>query len=396
MFTPSIATLHRSGSRLMFAVVVLLVVGFLGIVAGEALDSGNSPTFRAGAIKRMVFLGAGVMLGLALAWTPTRSLRRMIPLLYAGSCLLLLLCFIPGLGVEVGGSRRWIAIPIVGIRIQPSEFAKPVVVLALASFLASSRFHRRRILHTTILPGCLVLPPIGLIALEVDLGYTTVLVVCVSMLIFLRGVPLFHVAMHAAAGGAAVALGAWSIPSRRIRIEAFLNLDASAAETGYQQWRSVEALARAPAFQSDPASSTSPPGDSLPFAATDFVLPAIGETWGIALCLLVLLAYLIAMRAGFVIARFAANSFCHLAASGLLLIIFFQAILNLGVGLGLLPVSGLPLPLVSAGGSNLVATSMMLGILWRIRTEALQQYLTGPVPGKTSDLRLVRQFLRER
>ena len=370
---PGHTALRQAGFRLLVAVCALLAIGFLGIVSGELLDYKNSPTFHQGVIKRLVFLVAGIASGAAFAAFPIRSLRRVIPFLYVASCFLLVCCFIPSLGVEVGGSHRWIEIPIVGMRIQPSEFAKPAVVLALASLLSRSWFQRNRFAHSTLFPAVLVIPPIALIAAEVDLGYTTLLVGAVLTLIFLRGVPLSHVSILSAIGLSTIAMGTWWIPNRRSRVEAFMNLNEFTEELGYQQWRSIDALKRAPSLPTVADSPGIPPaGDNLPLAATDFVLPALGETWGILVCLLVILAYFIAMRAGFTIARFASDNFSRLAVSGLLLIFLFQAIINVGVGVALLPVSGMPLPFVSAGGSNLVATCIMMGILWRIRTEALQ------------------------
>ena len=138
-----------------------------------------------------------------------------------------------------------------------------------------------------------------------------------------RAVVLFHDIHPGTIDAMPLATAAWNIPNRRLRIETFLNLDPSNTDTAYQQWRSIQALARASPLGPNHASTGPSPPDSLPFAATDFILPALGETWGVAICLLVL------------------------------------------------PASGLPLPLVSAGGSNLIATSMILGILWRIRSEAL-------------------------
>jgi predicted protein tyrosine phosphatase len=223
-----------------------------------------------------------------------------------------------------------------------------------------------------------VIPPIALIAAEVDLGYAALLVAAVLILLFLRGVSLFHVSILSAIGFSMIAIGTWSIPNRRSRIEAFMNVNEFAAQSGYQQWRSIDALKRAPYLRTVADSSGIPPaGDHLPFAATDFVLPAIGETWGTLVCFVVLLAYLIVMRAGISIARFASDNFSRLAASGLILIILIQAIINVGVGLALLPVKGMPLPFISAGGSNLITTCIMMGILWRIRTEALQFHWCG-------------------
>ena len=372
------ATLRRAGFLLLVATCVLLAIGFLGIVSGELLDYKNSPTFHQGALKRLMLLAAGIACGVAFAALPMRRLRGAIPFLYVASCLLLVCCFIPSLGVEAGGSRRWIDIPVFGMRIQPSELAKPTLVLALASFLSRSWFKRNRLTHSTLIPAILVIPPITLIAAEVDLGYAALLVAVVLILLFLRGVSLFHVSILTAIGFSMIAMGTWSIPNRRSRIEAFLNLNEFAAESGYQQWRSVDALKRAasvPTVADSPG--IFPAGDNLPFAATDFVLPALGETWGILVCLVVILAYLIAMRSGIAIARFASDNFSRLAASGLILIILFQAIINVGVGLALLPVKGMPLPFVSAGGSNLITTCIMLGILWRIRSEALHFHASG-------------------
>jgi cell division protein FtsW len=352
------------------------VAGFLGIMSGEALDHARAPSFAAGSTRRLAFLGIGGVFALLLAALPTRALRRLTPLLYAVSCLLLAACFIPGLGAEMGGARRWVTIPFAGIRIQPSEFTKLVVVLTLAAFLSRRRFQSRSFVCGILLPTCLILPPAGLIALEVDLAYTALLLTCALLLMYLAGVALVHVSSLAAACVAGLAAVVWSIPNRRIRIDAFLNPDTSAAEAGYQQWRSMEAFARASPIGSNPADGHFPP-DRLPLAGSDFIFPALGETWGVAVCLIVLLAYLVVLRAGFSIARHAADDFSRLAASGLLIVICLQALLNVGIGLALLPVSGLPLPLVSAGGSNLVVTAMIFGVLWRIRGEALR-HCTAP------------------
>ncbi|RYD83807.1 MAG: rod shape-determining protein RodA, partial [Sphingomonadales bacterium] len=264
-----------------------------------------------------------------------------------------------------GGSRRWLDLGF--IRLQPSELMKPVIVLAVARFydlLPASEIRR----WSAVWPPLLLIGvPAALVIVQPDLG--TALMICGGgiTVAFLAGTPLRLF------GGAAIAL-AIAFPValsmmhgyQRDRIEIFLNPESDPLGTGYHIIQSKIAIGSGGIFGKGYLAGTQSHLDYLPERHTDFVFATMAEEWGLVGGVLLILAYMLVIRWGMRVAGRARSRFASLTAAGLSTTIFFYVAINLMMVMGLAPVVGIPLPLVSFGGSAMMTVLICLGMLMAI------------------------------
>ncbi|MBW9206234.1 putative lipid II flippase FtsW [Mumia sp. zg.B17] len=306
------------------------------------------------------FLVAALVLGLVAWKMPLRAMRWCVYPLLLLALVLLGLTFTP-LGEEVRGNQNWLDFggPFL---IQPSEVAKLAIVLWTADLFA----RKQRLLHQpkhVLLP---MLPVTGFVAMLVvlqrDLGTALVLFAIILGLLFVAGLPgrLFLVSLLGI--GAVVLVFVRSSAERLQRITSFTDPFADAQNSGYQAAHGLMGLATGQWFGVGLGYSRQKWG-SLPGAHTDFVFAVIGEELGLVGALSVLLLFGLLAYVGFRIARRARDPFCRLAAAGITVWLMVQTIVNIGMVLGMLPVIGIPLPLISYGGSALVPTVVALGML---------------------------------
>lgn len=284
-------------------------------------------------------------------------------LLLGTVCVLLALCFVPSIGMEVNGERRWIGFSL--FQIQPSEIGKISVVVFLAYWFSRHPDGGAHFLRGFSIPLAVVAVPLLLILFEVDIGTTAVISSTTFLVLFIAGTNwkyLTGLVMTAVAGF----IGMMSYaPDRMQRILAFLDLEAHRYGAGFQQWISLMALGSG-------GMTGRGVGEGrlkmlyMPFAHTDFIFPMIGEEMGLAVTLLVVAAYFSLVVAGFIIALHAPDRFGMLLAIGLVSLVGFQAFLNIGVAISILPNTGLTLPFVSYGGSSFVVGFLIVGILINI------------------------------
>ena len=285
--------------------------------------------------------------------------RLCVPMLFV-SVVLLALVLLPGFGTVAGGSARWIELG--PVTIQPSEFAK-LALIAFGAALLSKRWQRIHDLRQLALP---LLPVVGvvcgLILLQPDLGTAVIVVVSVFVLLLAAGARVRHLL----AGGAATStlgLGLIYIEGYRwSRFVSFLNPWADPQGNGYQVIQSLIALTSGGVFGVGLGASRQK-WQYVPNAHTDFIYSIIGEELGLLGMLLVLVLFGILVYAGIRVALAAPDAFSRLLAAGIIGWIGAQALINLGAVTGLLPITGVPLPFVSFGGSSLVVSLMAVGIL---------------------------------
>jgi cell division protein FtsW len=280
-----------------------------------------------------------------------------ITIIATALCAVVLL---PSVGIMVGGSRRWLGVG--WMRFQPSELAKLAVLLFAADLLT------RR--HDEIGDWRVVLRPIlmvfgtlaALVYVEPDLDSTVVLALITVSVLIAGGIRLKHLGTMGAIGFAAMSVMAIAEPYRRARVFTFLHPTADASNAGYQIVQSLIALGSG-GVTGVGLGAGSAKWHFLPNAHTDFVFSIIGEELGLVGCLLVLGLFVGFAVFGVVIALRATDRFGMLLAAGVTVWITAQAAINIGGVTGLLPVSGIPLPFVSFGGSSLVVTMFATGIL---------------------------------
>jgi cell division protein FtsW len=341
---------------------LLVVLGLVMVLSASSVASysatGSSFTIAARQ-------AAWVALGLPLAWAasrlPTRCYRMLAYPLLLASLALLGALLVPGIGAQVNGATRWIDLPG-GLLLQPAELAKLALVLWGAELLARKQHLLGRVSHLLVplLPVTLLMA--ALVMLEPDLGTTSVIVLIFLGLLWTAGASgrLFGAAVGTVAG--AVGLLAVTEPYRLARLVSFANPFAHPHGSGYQAVQGIYALASG-GWWGVGLGASREKWDYLPNQYTDYIFAIIGEELGLIGTLSVLALFAVLAYTGFRIARRSTDRFRALAASAATIWLLGQALINMGYVVGLLPVTGVPLPMVSYGGSTLLPTLFAIGML---------------------------------
>lgn len=339
---------------------VLNIVGLVMILSASSVaalsDYGSSWYFFD---RQLIWAVGGVVAFVAASSVDYHVWKRLAPWLLGISAVGLVVVLIPGVGIMVDGSRRWLGAG--ALRVQPSEIAKLALLCTGASVLARRADH----LHDwrQWMPVMTVLGGLGLLVmLEPDLDSAIVLALIGFALLIVGGVRRLHLFSMGSAGAVLITVLAFAAPYRRARMLAFMHPWHDQASTGYQIAQSLIALGSG-GVNGVGLGAGRAKWMFLPNAHTDFIFAVIGEELGLIGCLLVLALFGALGLVGFRVARRAPDRFGVLLAAGVTAWIVGQAAINLGAVVGLLPVSGITLPFLSAGGSSLVITMLGAGIL---------------------------------
>ena len=365
---PTKARRANGFALLLVVVVVLYAIGIVMVLSAshvQALRHYGSPWLF---FKREVLwatLAAGALIGTSRL--DYRIWRRLTAPLLAVAVGLMVVVLIPGLGVSVYGSSRWLrAGPF---SLQPSELAKLALIVFAASLLSrrADEMHDTRV---TLRPVLLVLGVmVVLVMRQPDMGTTLVLSMIGLAVLFAAGTPLRPLGQVFAAGAAAAYLAARLEPYRWARMSSFRDPFADAGNSGSQLAQSLIALSSGGLFGVGLGASRAK-WAYLPNAHTDFIFSVIGEELGLVGAALVVVLFFAFALLGVRAAVRAPDRFGMLLAAGITTWVAGQALLNIGVVSGLLPVTGVPLPFVSFGGSSLVLTMTASGVLLSIMREA--------------------------
>ena len=360
---------HGLYHLLMGATILLLILGVVMVLSASSIlsfrETGSPYTI---AQRQALFAGIGLVLMAVAMRLPVATWRKLAVPVMIVAVVLLVVVLIPGIGVVVNGQRNWI--DIAGpFRLQPSEFAKYALVLWAADLLArrEGRLDTWKRLLMPLLPVSFLL--IGLVLLEGDFGNVLMLVAIVAGVLFAAGAPM---RLFAVLGGvfamAAVALTVVA-PHRMSRFTIWLNPQGDPLGDGYQLIQGQYALGSGGLWGVGLGASREKWG-SLPEAHTDFIFPVIGEELGLVGTVALLVLFAAIAVATFRLATISTRFYVRLAAAGVGSWLVVQAVVNIGAVLGLLPIAGVPLPLVSYGGSSLIPTLVALGMLMSFaRTE---------------------------
>jgi cell division protein FtsW len=348
-------------SWLFGSAMLIVVLGMVMIYSASAIIA--TQRFGHGSYyfltKQGVFLFAGAIVMLALMHV-NPALLRDSRVTQGALALVTAALFVALFQSPINGTHRWIVFP--WFQIQPSEFAKPVMILFLASFLAR-REDRINDLTGTVLPMASVLAIVaGLILLGRDFGTAATLVLVAAGMIFAAGISLTYVAVIAALAVPLAGYFALSAAYRRERLLSFLNPEEDPLGKGFQAMQSLIALGTG-GFNGLGIGNGRQKLFFLPEPHTDFIFSIIGEELGFIGALLLLGAFGFLAWRGFRVARYAQDRFAFYVAVGCTLMIAIQVLTNVSVALCLLPTKGLPLPLVSYGGSSLIVSLMAVGLL---------------------------------
>ncbi len=358
---PRVGRLDKPHLPLLLTCLALVSIGLVMILSASSIQAysrfGTSFSYFN---RQMVGFGIGLVAMAVMARSDYRKLRPLTRPLLAFNILLLVAVIFPGIGSTRGGSSRWLVFGPVSI--QPSEIAKLTLILFAASVLEAKGV-RIRDPREFAVP---LLPMTGLVALLViaqpDLGTTIILGGSVLVVLFLAGARLPHVGVLAFGGLVSVVVLAFTRSYRRERVFSFLNPWADPWDTGYQVIQGQIAMGSGGFFGLGLGASRQK-WSYVPNAHTDFIYAIIGEELGLAGTLTVLLLFVLLLYLGIRVARQAPDRFGMLLAGGITGVIGMQALINMGAISGLLPITGVPLPLISFGSSSLVLTMASVGVL---------------------------------
>lgn len=356
---------------LTVTISVLLTLGLIMILSASSVSSledyGSSFMFFK---KQVIWSVIGIVAYITFARLDYRKLKGWGYVLLAGVIFMLFLVLVPGLGVTVGGSSRWLALG--PLSVQPSEIAKIALILFIADVFSRKDPESVNELPHTLFP---VIPVVGLLAVLImaqpDMGTTMLVSIIGFGLLFIAGAPLRYLGVMAALGGSIAAFGALAEPYRRARVLAFLNPWADPLNTGYQTIQSLIAMGSGGFFGVGIGASRQK-WLYVPNAHTDFIYAILGEEIGLLGTLTVLGMFAFLAYLGIRIARNAPDRFGMYIAAGVTIWISVQALVNIGAVTATLPITGVPLPLVSFGGSSLVVTLVGMGILTNVARQSVR------------------------
>jgi cell division protein FtsW len=368
---------------LLGATLFLVVFGLIMVLSSSSVESFlSSGDFFNGFIRQVLFAALGIPLMLLASRMSPRFWKRWAGTFLVIAIILQMLVVATPLGVEHGGNKNWIILgPFSG---QPSELVKLGLVVWLGYILArkQSVMDDWRELIMPLVP--VAAAAVGFVVLGGDLGTSIILLAIILGAVFFAGVRLRFLAVPIIVIGIAAAMMSFASNSRSSRIDAFLNGCASANDYGGTCWQSVQgwwALASGGLFGVGLGNSTAK-WSWLPEADNDFIFAIVGEELGLLGAILVLTLFIVLAIAFVRIIRANTDPFAKITVSAVMVWIIGQAFVNIAVVLGVLPVLGVPLPLISAGGSALVTTMIAIGIVLSFARHAPEPALPASPAGR--------------
>jgi len=359
-------TAKRTDWTMVLAACALVAIGIIFIwSASRRLDETGSLALTGFPRRQALWAVLGLMVMSAALVTPYRFFAQFGYTLYvlALGGLVFVLLF----GPEINYARRWITLG--PLTLQPSEFAKVALVIALAKYLRYKESYRRW--WGLLAPLALAAVPAALVAAEPDLGSAMIFVPLVFVLLYVAGARKKHLLLYAATPVALI-LTAWllGLPVLKSyqsdRLLAFLDPEGHAQGAGYQLLQSLVAVGSGGLWGKGLGQGTQGQLGFLPNRRDDFIFASIAEEWGLIGAVAVLCLHVYLLVAGVAIARRTRDPFGRLLAVGVVALLATQVLINTGMTIRLGPVTGLPLPFVSRGGSSLLANFLALGILLNV------------------------------
>ena len=341
---------------------LLLAIGLVMVFSASSVEAAlaDQPAWLPG-VRQLMFAVLGLGLALVAVRIPVGHLRRWSGVGLLVAAVLLLAVLVPGIGKELNGARQWINLGFADF--QPSEFAKLAFALWGAHIIAvRERWLTTRSLLLPVVPAFLLFAV--LLLAEPDMGATVGLGLVVAGLLWTGGLPGRWIAGLGLLAVVGLAITALSASYRAARLFSFLDPFADAENGGFQAVKGLYALATG-GFWGVGLGNSRMKWNLLPHAESDYIFAVIGEELGFLGCLVVITLYGVLACAGFRIARRSTDRFIQLASTAITVWLIGQALINMGYVVGLLPVTGVTLPLISAGGTSLVLTLVVVGLLVR-------------------------------
>lgn len=371
---------YRRGSRhsifagfdpiLTIAVALLLIIGTLLVYAATRnwyAAKGLDPQFY---LKRHVI---NIAIGSLLAWGTTvvdyRLLRAYTPILWAIGVLGLIAVLIPGIGSEVNGSKAWIGLPG-GFQVQPAELAKISIIVGMSMILSERTHDTDSPQHTDVLQALVVAAiPVLLILAQPDMGTVFIIGIAIVTIIAVSGAPMRWVVglILVAVIGSFAAVKVGVVKDYQVkRLQAFVDPNADSQGSGYQLRQARITVGSGGLIGTGLFKGPQTNGRFVPEQQTDFIFTVAGEQLGFLGCGFILILYLTVLMRAFGIARKSNDPYGKLVCTGVIAWFAFQTFENIGMTLGMMPMTGVPLPFVSYGGSSMFATMIGFGLLQNV------------------------------
>jgi len=356
------------------ALVAFGLWAIAGITRHDRASQGYAPDPNYFLTRQAIFACIGALGLLCVVLIDPQVYRRHWRAVFTGSVGMIAIVFLAG--PVTRGSKRWLDLGF--FTFQPSEFGKVLFVLALAGFLAE-RARRLNEVRMTLVALGLASIPIFLVLLQPDVGTAVVYCAAVAAVLFVAGTPWMHLSVLAAGavGLAVLVLGvlpAAGIPVlkdyQQKRVTSFLNPDEDPGGATYNITQSKNAIGAGELRGRGPDNATQTRLNFLPEHHTDFVFASLAEQRGFVGAALLLMLYLLIVWRGLRIVAVSRDPFSAIVAGGLVFAFLFQIFVNVGMTMGIVPVTGIPLPFVSVGGSSMIANLIAVGLLLAIQVRA--------------------------
>lgn len=366
-------------SMLLGVFISLLMLGLIMVFSSTiAMGNQDFQTNTSHLWRQLLHMVIGVGLTVIVASIPLWFWQKMsMPLLVFSLVLLTVLLFV---GIEVNGSRRWI--PLLGFRLQPAEIAKLSMVIYAASYLtrkqAQIQLFTQGILNIGIVLSLLAL----LLLLQPDFGSFVVITAAVGFMMFLGGIRILHTVLCLSGVIAVMTVMVGMSKYRMQRVMSFRDPWADPFDTGFQLTQALIAIGRGEIFGVGLGASIQKLY-YLPHANNDFILAVIGEELGLIGIVLVIALFALLLHRALLIARAAelvGRIFEARLAQGIGFLLVFQAMINIGVNLGVLPTKGLTLPFISYGGSSMLVCCVAMGLLFAVNRQTRSRSVSKTKP----------------
>ena len=369
---PALAGLFRFDPLLLLAGAGLIGCSIFVLSAATQDDVAGSPHYYV--IRQSIYAGVGIVLMLLVSRFDYSRLRELKLGLYGAMIALIGVVFL--LGAAARGSTRWIEFP--GFNFQPSELGKVLLILTLSAFVVD-RVRRLDEWRTTSRIMLLALVPAILVIAQPDLGSGMVYVVISVAVLFAAGTKWTHFAALGALLVTAIVVVLVAAPAVGVnvlkpyqvdRLTAFMNPSDSPRGQGYQLNQSIIGVGAGQKTGRGAEGATQTKLNFLPEHHTDFIFSVVGEAYGFLGCALILSLYALLIWRGLRILTMAKNLYGALIAGGITAMVMFQVFVNVGMTIGIMPITGVPLPLMSYGGSSVLVTFLALGLLQSVYAQA--------------------------
>ena len=366
--TQEASLLARLDWLMLGTVLAIVAFGLWSIAGITRHDVVGSPDYYV--YRQLVFVAIGLLGLVAMVLIDPEIYHRFEKQIYIGTLLLFVFVFLAG--TVARGSKRWIDLGF--FRFQPSEFGKLLVVLALAGFLAD-RFRRMGEWRTSLTAVALALPPMLLVFVQPDIGSALVYAAALVGVLLIAGVRWLHLVVFAIVAVVLALSVLWWLPSAGMpvlkgyqtsRLTGFFHPDQDPRGSTYNVTQSITAVGSGGPTGRGVAGATQTSLDFLPEHATDFVFASLAEQRGFFGAGFLLMLYLLVVWRGLKVVASARDPYSAIVAGGIVFALLFQIFVNVGMTIGIAPVTGIPLPMVSVGGSSMIANLLAIGVLQAI------------------------------